>query len=506
MGLDSAWARLLPLVREAHLLETASDLCGWDRDVNLPPRGIAQRAELSGLLAALVHERLTDQHFVDALADCRAHLDSADPDDLRAADVRELERALARRQRLTAALVAECARVETSAQQAWAAAREARDFAAFAPWLRRLLELARERAAAWGTPPGGEPWDALGEEFEPGVRAQEVRGLFATLVPRLRDLIAQVAGSSRVIDDRPRHVPVPIAKQEAFVREVASALGFDFERGRLDRSAHPFTSGTHPDDVRITTRYAESDLFDALYSTIHEVGHGLYEQGLPRERIALPTGRAVSLGIHESQSRLWENHVGRSAGFWEWAAPRLRALAGTTDPDHGAAALLRASHRVEPSLIRVDADEATYDLHIAIRFGIEVDLLAGTLAVVDLPARWNADYRALLGVEVPHDGVGCLQDVHWAAGLFGYFPTYTLGNLAAAQFAAKARAELGDLDPSFARGDFRPLLEWLRSRVHRHGGRHPAAELIQRATGRELSADAFLSHLAQRCAGIDDLD
>jgi carboxypeptidase Taq len=280
------------------------------------------------------------------------------------------------------------------------------------------------------------------------------------------------------------------------VREVLVAMGFSLERGRLDRSAHPFCTGTGG-DVRLTTRFTPEGLLDALGSTMHEGGHGLYEQGLATENLGTPLGEAVSLGIHESQSRLWENHVGRSRAFWRWCTGVLgRHVGDSVRAD--ANTLFLASNRVEPGLIRVEADEATYDLHVLVRFQLERALLSGQLSTGELPAAWNAAYREQLGIAVPDDRRGCLQDVHWSCGLFGYFPTYTFGNLYAAQFMAAARKALGDLDAQFARGEFAPLREWLRQNVHRHGRRFPPGELCRRATGSALSPQPFLAHLERR--------
>ena len=506
MTFDTAWARLVARLREIHLLDAALDLLAWDREVGMPEHGLAQRADALALLAKLSHERSIDPALVDDLVASEDLARAGDATDLQRASLKELRRRIDRKRKLPAALVAECALVEATAQSHWATARAANDFPAFRPWLERLVGLARAKAAAFGTPAGGETWDALAEDFEPGVRARELRALFADLVPRQTALVRRCVESPHRPDDSARRLRVPIAEQEAFVHEVARALGFDFARGRLDRSSHPFTSGTHANDVRITTRYDERDLFDALYSTIHEVGHGLYEQGLPVAAAGLPAGQAASLGIHESQSRLWENHVGRSAGFWDWCAPLLRRHAGTSERVHSAAVLAHAAWRVEPSLIRVDADEATYDLHVAIRFAIEQELLDGRLAVADLPGRWNAAYREILGVTVPDDRSGCLQDVHWSAGLFGYFPTYTLGNLAAAQWMASARAELGDLDAAFAAGEFAPLLSWLRRHVHGHGATRTPRELLIAGTGKPLGSQAFLEHLQARLLPAHGLD
>ena len=275
---------------------------------------------------------------------------------------------------------------------------------------------------------------------------------------------------------------------------MLAAIGFDFARGRLDRSAHPFCTGAGG-DVRLTTRFAADNVIDALGSTMHEGGHGMYEQGLPETWLGTPLGEAVSLGIHESQSRFWENHVGRSRAFWQWAQPVACKHLGAAAERFDSEALFAAANVVTPSLIRVEADEATYDLHVMVRFELETALIAGDVAIADVPARWNELYAEYLGVEVPDDRRGCLQDVHWSCGLFGYFPTYTLGNLYAAQMAEAASKAVGDMDALLAQGEFAPLLEWLRSNVHGHGRRYSPAELCERATGSSLSAEPFLAYL-----------
>jgi carboxypeptidase Taq len=297
-----------------------------------------------------------------------------------------------------------------------------------------------------------------------------------------------------------RHFPRD--RQRIFAEAAAGALGFDFNRGRLDVAAHPFCTGIGPGDCRITTRYDERQFADAFFGVLHEVGHGLYEQGLDPAHYGTPMGEAVSLGVHESQSRLWENAVGRGRAFWTYWFPLAQRVFHEALADVSIDAFHRAVNRVEPSLIRVQADEATYNLHIIVRFELEQALLSGALAVADVPAAWNEKYRETLGVTPRTDAEGCLQDIHWSAGLVGYFPTYTLGNIYAAQFFARALAELGDLDSAFARGDFRPLLDWLRAQVHAHGQRYRAAELIERVTGSKPDHRPLVESLRRKFAEV----
>jgi carboxypeptidase Taq len=503
-------AHLAPLAarcREIHALEGAADALAWDQEVMMPPGGLEARADQLELLARLQHERLTAPEFGEALHRAADGLTADDAD--WAANVRELTRRRAAAAAVPADLVARAARTHSLAQAAWAEARARSDFAAFAPWLDRVFGIARERAAALraALPDEGfgEAWDALADGYEPGVRATTLAALFDGLVPRLAALVDRVRGLPAPKGAGLRDLAVPIAAQDAFVRSVATSLGFDLQRGRIDRSTHPFCSGTHPGDVRLTTRFLETDFLDGLGSTMHETGHALYEQGLPPEFAGTPRGQAASLGLHESQSRLWENHVGRGRAFWTWAFPRAReAFAGTAFSQAGwdADDVFRAANRVEPSLIRVEADEVTYDLHVALRFDLERALVRGDLAVADLPGAWSERMMKSLGIEVPDDARGCLQDVHWSCGLVGYFPTYTLGNVWAAELFAKAHDEIGDLDERIAAGEFAPLREWLRERVHRFGTATRAPDRMRAILGRDPSPDAMLAHLEARLDAV----
>ncbi|MBA2670076.1 MAG: carboxypeptidase M32, partial [Gemmatimonadetes bacterium] len=338
------------------------------------------------------------------------------------------------------------------------------------------------------------------EEYEPGETAESIRTLFSNLRGPLVDLVKRVQESGRRTPSEILERHYPAAGQEQLAREAAAAVGFDFSAGRLDRSVHPFCTGLGPGDTRLTTRYDERFFSDAFFGTLHETGHGLYDQGLPSEHFGAPLGDAVSPGIHESQSRLWENLVGRSRSFWTWFMPRLRAtfpqaLEGVTD-DQWVAAI----NTVQPSLIRLESDEVTYNLHILLRFEIEEALLRGELSPKDLPEAWNGKMKEYLGVVPPDNAQGCLQDIHWSGGGIGYFPTYTLGNLYGAQLFEAARRDLGDLDDQIGRGDFAPLLAWLREKVHRHGKRYSPRDLVRRATGEEPTSEPLMRHLGRKTA------
>lgn len=494
------------LLREAATLQSVAALLGWDQETMMPPRAAEFRAEELGLLARLVHRRLTDPRVSEWLDRAASDPGLAD-DPVRAANLREIRRDHERATRMPESLVAELSETASRAMETWKDARARSDFAAFRPDLDRLLALARRKADCFGVPAGGEAYDSLLDEYEPGMTSREVERLFHPLRDALTPLLADLAGAPRRPSARIHALAVPVDAQKAFHLEVARAIGYDLEAGRLDVSTHPFTEGIGPGDTRITTRFSETGFADALGSTIHEIGHALYEQGLPKDRLhGQPLAEAAGLGIHESQSRLWENQVGRSRPFWAWALPVARRHFGavlddvTLDEVHGAMNLVR------PGAIRVEADEVTYNLHILLRFDLERALVRGDLAVADLPGAWNERMRTDLGVEVADDRNGCLQDIHWSMGAFGYFPTYTLGNLHAAQMWGAVAEAIPDLDRDLAAGRFGPLLGWLREHVHAHGRRFRAPELCERITGRPLDWRPLVDALSARLRPLYGLD
>jgi len=479
---EPAYEELLRRAREQAVLAGCSEFLAWDEVTYMPPAGAAHRAAQMALLAGLIHDRGADPRLGELLAAVEASDLVADPDAVAAANVRELRRLYDRDARLPRPLVEELARVTSLSEQAWAAARRAADFAQFRPWLEKVIRLKRREADALAVT--ADPYDALLDDYEPGARADDLVGLFDALRRELVPLVNALTYSApRRPDTSLLRRAFPVERQRPFGEAVAAAVGFDFRRGRLDTTTHPFFSTLGPGDCRITTRFAERRFTEGLLTILHEVGHGLYEQGLPAEHYGTPLGEAASLGLHESQARLWENTVGRSRPFWRHFFPAARAAFPGVLDDVSPDDFHFAVNAVEGSLTRAGADEATYNLHILIRFELERALIAGDLAAADLPGAWDEAYRHYLGVVPRDDGEGCLQDGHWARGMFGYFPTYTLGNVFAAQLFAQARRDLGDLDPAFARGDFGGLLGWLREKVYRHGGRYPAARLIERVTG-----------------------
>jgi carboxypeptidase Taq len=491
-----AYEQLVTHVSEIGLLESTGGILGWDQETMMPPGGLELRSKQLALLARLTHQMATDPRVGEWLAACEADGTlMADPLSDQAVNVRELRRAYDRQTKLPASLVEALAEAASIGQHEWAEARKASDFARFRPHLERIVGLLREKAACFGWSKDGEAWDALADDYEAGCTAKSVAAVFGPLRERLTGLVHAILGAKRRPSNAFNDYAIEVDRQERFGRMVSAALGFDYERGRLDRSTHPFCGGSHCDDVRMTSRYNERCLNDGLGSTMHETGHGIYEQGLRRDAIGLPMGRAVSLGIHESQSRMWENQVGRSRPFWTWARERLPEFVGDDVRRFSLEELYEAANVVEPGFIRVDADEATYNLHIMIRFEIERAVLRGDLDVAGIPAAWNKAYKDYLGLDVPDDRRGCLQDIHWSMAAMGYFPTYTLGNLFAAQFFEAAREAIPGLEAGFARGEFAPLKRWLNEKIHQQGQRHRSADLCSVVTGRPLSAEPLMRHL-----------
>lgn len=492
----SAYEALCQHWRRLGVLGSVGSVLGWDQQCMLPAAGAAHRAEQGALIAELRHAWRSDPRVGEWLAICEDSELVADPLSVAATDLRGIRRSHQRAVRVREDLVVALSRATSEAFETWKVARAAKDFARFAPALERVLDLVREQADQLGWE--GERYDALLDGFEPGMRTAEVEQVFAQLAQALSALHGRLGDEA--LGALPPG-PYPLEAQAAFGREVSTAFGFDYAAGRLDPTIHPFCSRLGPGDVRLTTRYDEADPIEALDSTLHEAGHGLYEQGLPGDRYGLPSGSAVGLGIHESQSRLWQNHVGRSRGCCRWLLPRLRAAFPGRLDQLDAEALYRHLNSRRPERIRVDADETSYDLHVILRFELERELLDGGLAVRDLPAAWNQRFEQLTGLAVRDDAEGVLQDVHWSHGMVGYFPTYTLGNCYAAQFMTVARHDLGDLDAAFERGDFAPLLAWLRAKVHAHGQRHLSPALCREITGSELDPAHLIAHLEARYLG-----
>lgn len=487
-----ACLELLRRLKRADLLGSVLSLLQWDEQVNLPPDSGDRRAEQLALLAELHHRAVTEPAIAGLLQQLEAEGERLPADD--AVVLRHVRRDYDRATRVPAEFVAEKAMLDSEAFHAWREARATGDFPRFRPFLERQLAAAKQEAAYVGW--AGREYDYCIDRHDPGMTAAQIEPLFAQLRDELVPLVRRIlAAPVRPARDCVRGLP--IAGQEAFGREVTTALGFNYARGRIDIAVHPFCSGDGA-DTRLTTRYSEDDPLDSLFSSIHEAGHGLYEQGLPLEHLGTPLGQAVGMAIHESQSRLWENQVGRSRAFWAFFEPRLRATFAPRLDQVSSDELYLAINAVALNPIRVKSDEVTYNLHILLRFELERRMFAGVLAVADLPGAWNELSRELLGLDPENDAQGVLQDVHWSGGAFGYFPSYCLGNMIAAQLWAAARRELPALEDDFRRGDFGRLLAWLRQKIHVQGRRFDTRELVRRVTGEELSPVHLLRYLTER--------
>jgi carboxypeptidase Taq len=495
-----AWDVFRRFEQDVLQLGRVGGLLNWDEQVNMPPRGAGARGEAKATLAGVLHERICDERFGEAIAELRGDDSLSERDTAR---VREARRERDRAVRVPPALVRALAHAESEGFEAWQIARSASDFSRFRDPLARLIALRREEADAVGYE-GGERYDALLDQYEPDMRV-------ARLEPLLNGLRDELVPFAREIATRPRpddafaHRGFPAQIQRAVGARLSAVIGFDYEAGRLDEAAHPFASGFAPGDVRLTTREHEDDLFSGLFAVLHETGHGLYEQGLTGAIEGTFCGSAASLGLHESQSRFWENMVGRSHAFWERHLGELRdAFPGKLD-DISVDQFVRAANLVEPSLIRVEADEVTYHLHVYLRFELELALVRGDLGVDDLPAAWNERMRTLVGIEVPKDAVGVLQDVHWSAGLVGYFPTYTLGTLYSAQFLAAIERELGPVDAIVRAGEYDRLLGWMREHVHSRGAIVAPERVALDATGEPPGHEALMRYLRAKYGALYDL-
>lgn len=497
---DASHAQLFERVcahaRQTAVLASVESLLGWDEQTMMPPKAATHRAAQAEAVATLVHRQRSDPGYGEQLDLLAAGPLAQDGSPQIRTTIRLLRKDFDKHARVPERLVGALAKTCVEAQHAWVNARAESSWSTLEPWLRQVFDLKRELAAC--QMPGADPYDALLDDYEPGGRWATIAAQFDELRAEIVPLVQACAAATRRPDDAIARRHYPVANQQRFVREVAARIGFDFQRGRLDTTEHPFCSGLGPDDCRITTRWDAHSLPTALYGVLHEAGHGLYEQGLPTEWYGLPPGETASLGIHESQSRLWENLVGRSPEFWEWCFPMAQAAFPEALDDATAAGVQQSLMVVRPSLIRVEADEVTYNLHVMMRFDLERAVVHGELAVADLPEAWNDRFARDFGFRPPSDAEGVLQDIHWSAGLIGYFPTYTLGNIFAAQLMAAAVRHLPDLSGDLAAGQFGGLLSWLRQHVHAHGRRFESAALVEQATGQQVSARWLVESLWRR--------
>ena len=492
-------------IQQVNDLNGAAALLSWDQRTYMPPAGAAARAERLGTLSELAHEMFTSDEtgeLLDRLQDYVAGLPE-DADD--AALWRVVRRQYDKEKRIPPELSAELTRASIRGYQAWSVARPAGDFAAFLPALERVIDLQKEviRIHREADPAIADDYDILLDDYEPGLTVAEVSRVFARLREATMPLVQQVIGHADRVSDAPVHGTFPIPQQDALVRTILRQLGFSEDSWRLDVTAHPFASPMAIRDIRLTTKFEESFLNPSLFGTMHEFGHGLYERNVADALDRTPLARGASMAWHESQSRMWENFVGRGRPFWSWAFPLVRdAFPGSFD-DVSADDMYRAVNRFGPSLIRIEADELTYNLHIIIRFELERDIFSGTVAPADLPGAWNSRMKEYLGLDVPNDRDGVLQDVHWASGLFGYFPTYALGNVLAAQLWQRITSDISDLDAEIGRGDFTSLRTWLAENVHRHGRKYLPKDLLEKVLGvREFDPEPLIAYLSAKVDGL----
>ncbi len=499
----SAFEKAVEHARQLALLESISATVEWDEHTQLPAKAAPYRAEQSTLLSGLIHQRATDPAYGDLLREAYEEIKGDDPHSDNAATIRVLLRDFEKATKLPQQLVEAMKKNESEGQQAWIAAREQKDFSIQRPFLEQTIQLHREAADALGYDEC--PYDALLDKYEPEERSMEVRKILGALREQLVPLLQAIVESGREMPVEILSREYPITKQHQIGLAAAELIGFRFDEGRLDVTKHPFCTTLGPHDVRLNTRYDERFFSSAFYGTLHEAGHGIYEQGLRADWFGLPPGKHCSMAIHESQSRLYENLVARSLAFAEHFFPTLQAAFPAALGDADAMQFYRAVNQVKPSLIRVEADEVTYNLHIIIRFELEQQLINGELAVADLPDVWNEQYEKVLGVRPPHDGDGVMQDIHWSMGLIGYFPTYALGNLYAAQLFDQIETDLGSTDELFRNGNFAPLRDWLAKHVHQKGQCMPAKDLVKHVTGRELDESALIRRLKEKYEAIYEL-
>jgi carboxypeptidase Taq len=493
--------RLEEIGREIRTLEKVASLLHWDMQTCMPSKGGEARGEQQALLQSLIHQKVRSSDLRKVLQPLRRAWKAGDLGTHDAAWVREMDRRFRRAEKVPLALVQEAARLETRSFARWAAAREKNDFSMFAPCLAGQVELNRKLAERIGY--RESPYDALLDYFEPGATSRWIEEVFGVLKDHLVPMVKRIASFRPQPSTAMLTRSYPVEKQWAFTLKVLEGMRYDLEGGRQDKALHPFTAPCGGiGDVRVTTRLNSRDIRPGLFSSMHEGGHALYEQGFAKRIDHTPLAGGVSCGIHESQSLLWENMIGRSAPFWKHWFPRLKrtfpgALKGVKRKD-----FYRAINKVEPSFIRVDADEVTYSLHIILRFELERDLIEGRIQVRALPDLWNRKMRSYLEIEPPDPRRGVLQDVHWACGYFGYFPSYALGNLYAAQFFRAARAAMPELDERMAGGDLSGLLAWFRKKVHRHGKIFDAQELVKRVTRATLNPNHFLGYLDDKFGSL----
>ena len=500
-----AYSKLLHEVQKHNDLIKASAVLGWDREVNMPAAGHAERSHQIKTLQLIAHDILHSDEFDLLLDESRVEATdtNADADSDMARLIEKLDRDRTKSAKLPKSFIAERSVLSSAAWQEWKAARANDDFARFEPYLEQLIDLQRRYVEYIGFE--DDPYDALLNDYELGLTTADVRKVFESLRNESQPLIEAIAGQTTSGRDEILHQDFEIHDQDRFCRKMARAVGYDFERGHLGTAVHPFASSFSRNDARITTRWSGDFLNPALFGTLHEAGHAMYEQGTSASLSRTPLARGTSSGVHESQSRLIENLVGRSLGFWRRHYPELQSQFPNQLENVTLDAFYKAINHVQSSLIRVEADELTYNMHIILRFELEQEMLAGRLSAKDLPEAWRQKMRDLLGIEPPNDQLGCLQDVHWSGPSFGYFPTYTLGNLYASQLLAAATEANPSIASDLEEGQIEGLLTWLREEIHQHGSKFPPSELIQRATGSALTHKPFVEYATEKFSQLYEL-
>lgn len=479
-------------MKELSILSSVGGLLAWDQETMLPPKGTMGRAEQSAILASVIHEKFIDSQMGKLLGNLARNSKGLTP--LETVNVRERYRDYKKAITLPPDLVKELAHTTSLAQSAWIDARKKNNFRAFRPYLKKIFDLKKRQAEAYGY--SDSPYDPLLDDYEPNMTTQILDPVIEQLKTGLIPLAKAIRESEISIDDKVLRRRYDVEKQKTICHDIMQALGVDGTASRLDQSAHPFCVGIFsPYDVRITTTYDERDLLHALYSVIHESGHALYEQGLNKKHIGTPMSESLSIGMHESQSRFWDNIIGRSKPFLYFLLPNLKAKYPGILKSMSSETFYRIINKVEPNLIRIKADEVHYNLHVILRYELEKDLIEEKIEVVDLPEMWKFKMEEYLGIQPKNDKEGVLQDTHWALGLIGYFPTYLLGNLYAAQLWYKIQRDIKNTDSLITKGEFGPILSWLRKKVHLQGRRYPVNELIKRVSGKDFSAQFFLDYL-----------
>jgi carboxypeptidase Taq len=501
---EAKFNELKTRLAEIYDLNKIGWVLGWDQRTMMPPKGARVRAEQLATIGQVAHEKFVAPEIGCLLDDLQTYGESLPYDSDEASLLRVTRRDWDKARRVPSELRAEMARSAALANPAWIEARQQSDFSLFLPHLQENVELKHRYVECFDE--AQHVYDVLLDDFEPGMATAEVRRLFDDLKRDLVPLIAAIANRGTPVNDDCLHGHFPVDKQREFVLSIVSEWGYDPDSWRLDPTVHPFASSSATTDIRITTRFYEDYIGPALFGTMHECGHGLYENGVSPSLERTPLCRGASLGMHESQSRMWENLVGRSRPFWHRTFPRLQAAFPEQFAGVDAEGFYRAINKVQPSLIRVEADEATYNLHIILRFELEQEIMEGKLRLTDLPQAWNARMREYLGIQVPDDAHGVLQDIHWSGGMLGYFPTYSLGNIISCQIWEKAQAALPDLDGQFERGEFMPLREWLRDNLHQYGRKFTPVEMLQRVAGSAIEVGPYVRYLYRKLRDIYQID